>query len=492
MLLWAPPPGVDPPTAGHHLYFPHSIYYPLAFMMKSLRNIPSVHELLKHPNIQVASQKLDRQKVVRIIRSVLDDMRTHVYTQQAPVMLKEIHQEILQKLSSLESSPLRRVINATGILIHTNLGRAPLSKKALARVTEIASGYSTLEFDLEKAVRGDRNDAVERLLCLLTGAEAACVVNNNAAALLLCLNSLAFQKEVVISRSELVEIGSSFRLPDILEKSGALLKEIGTTNKTRISDYERHLNKNTALILKVHRSNFEIVGFTEEVPLEELSQLAHRRKKLLVFDAGSGLLKSLPGLSGEPIISECVKKGADLITFSGDKLLGGPQSGLVVGKKKWISAIKKNPLYRALRMDKLVLATLEETLRQYCLDHPEEEIPFLKLYTTPQEVLRTRAEKLKRDLEDKFPLGSIHVEESVSKIGGGASPRLEIPTVVLSFELPKEQLLLFEKNLRCPGSSQVSVLGRIQKNRLIIDLRTIFEEELLILSEAIHKAYPKA
>ena len=470
------------------IYTPPILY--TFFMMKSLREIPSVHQLLNHPEIQMASQKLDPKKVVGIVRAVLDEIREQVSTQQALVVLKEIHQEILQKLSSLESSPLRRVINATGVLIHTNLGRAPLSKKALARGAEIASGYSTLEFNLEKGIRGDRNDAVEKLLCFLTGAEASCVVNNNAAALLLCLNSLAFQKEVIVSRSELVEIGSSFRLPEILEKSGAVLKEIGTTNKTKVSDYEKALNRNTPLILKVHKSNFELVGFTEEVSLKELSLLSRRRKKILLFDAGSGLLKPLAGLSGEPVISECIKRGVDLITFSGDKLLGGPQSGIIVGKKKWISLIKKNPLYRALRMDKLVLATLEETLRHYFLDHPEE-VPFLKLYTASQDVLRARAEKIKQDLEEKFPPHAIHIEESVSKIGGGAFPRLEIPTIVLSFELPKEQLLLFEKNLRYSIPPQISVIGRIQKNKFLIDLRTVFEEELPILCEAIHVAYQK-
>ncbi|MBI3017564.1 MAG: L-seryl-tRNA(Sec) selenium transferase [Deltaproteobacteria bacterium] len=458
-------------------------------MMKSLRDIPSVHELLKHPPIQMASQKLDQKQVVGIIRLVLEDVRSQVYREQSPIVLKEIHQEILQKLSSLESASFKRVINATGVLIHTNLGRAPLSKKALARVTEVAGGYSTLEFNLEKASRGDRNDAVEGLLCLLTGAEAACVVNNNAAALFLCLNSLSFQQKTVVSRSELVEIGSSFRLPDILEKSGALLKEVGTTNKTKVSDYEKALDKNTPLILKVHKSNFDIVGFTEEVSLEELSSLARRRKKVLLFDAGSGLLRPWPGLEGEPVISDCVRAGVDLMTFSGDKLLGGPQSGLIVGKKKWISLIKQNPLYRALRIDKLVLATLEETLRHYFLDHPEAEIPFLKLYTTPQEVLRIRAEKLKCDLEKEFPLDSIHIEEAMSKIGGGAFPRLEVPTIILSFDLPKEQLLRFEKNLRSPGSSQLSVIGRIQKNRFIVDLRTIFEEELWFLKNSFSAAY---
>lgn len=457
--------------------------------MNSLRDIPSVHQLLKYPEIQAVSKRLDQEKVVGIIRLILEDVRKQVHTQHFPMALKDIHSEILQKLHSLQSSSLRRVINATGVLIHTNLGRAPLSKKALARVTEIAAGYSTLEFNLEKASRGDRNTVVEKLLCLLTGAEAACVVNNNAAAVWLCLNSLAFQKEVIVSRSELVEIGSSFRLPDIMEKSGAFLKEVGTTNKTRISDYEKAFGVKTALVLKVHRSNFDIVGFTEEVSLKELAQFAHRKKRPLLFDAGSGLLKPLKGLEGEPVISESLESGADLVTFSGDKLLGGPQSGLIVGKKKWISFIQQNALYRALRMDKLVLATLEETLRHYFLDCPEEDIPFLKLYVTPQEILRKRAQELKCDLEKGFPPNSIHIEEAFSKIGGGSFPRLEIPTIVLSFELPKERLLLFEKNLRCPESSQSPVIGRIQKNRLILDLRTVFEEELPALYKAINKAH---
>ena len=370
------------------------------------------------------------------------------------------------------------------MLIHTNLGRAPLAKKALEKIKEVGEGYSTVEFNIKKNERGERLDHLEKLLCALTGAQSALVVNNNAAALFLCLNTLAFQKKVLISRSELVEIGSSFRIPDIMEKSGALLKEVGTTNKTRLKDYEKACDVSTSLFLKIHKSNYDIVGFTQEVPIRELAQLSRKRKKPLLFDAGSGLLfRKWPIFQDEPLISECIEQGADLITFSGDKLLGGPQAGLIVGKKKWIEKLKKNPLYRVLRVDKLLLTALEETLRIYTLPHPEEEIPFLKLLLTPMDVLRARAQTLKSELALSFMI----IREDVSKVGGGAFPKLSIPTVALCFSLPKGKLLQFEQHLRL-SQDTIPVIGRIQKECFVIDLRTVFESELSCLKKSLVSA----
>lgn len=433
--------------------------------MNIFSKIPPVHELLRHPQIEALSKGLSRETVVKGIRSSLEEIRKgKVFS------LDTIYLKISEDLSRLQKSSFRPVINATGILIHTNLGRAPLSKKALQKVVEVSQGYSTLEFDLEKGKRGERNDHVEKLLCQLTGGQAALVVNNNAAALFLCLNTLAFQKNVLVSRGELVEIGSSFRIPDIMQKSGAFLKEVGTTNKTKLKDYDQ---KEADLFLKVHKSNYDIVGFTEEVSLKDLSALARKKKKILIFDEGSGVWES---------IRTALKVGTDLITFSGDKLLGGPQAGLIVGKKTWIDRLKKNPLYRILRVEKIVLAVLEETLRHYTLEHPEKEIPFLQLLNVPLEILEKRAHELKSSLKNIH----IQIEKDISKVGGGSLPSHSLPTIVLSIFLPKEKLLLFEKKLR---ESDTPVIGRIHHERFILDLRTVFESELSQLKHSLEDAH---
>lgn len=452
-------------------------------MMNDLRKLPSVHTLMNELSMRAEPASLSYEIVVRTVRKMLKTIRKEILFSKSTIIEPEtIRLRILKELEGLGQPSFQRVINATGILIHTNLGRAPLSKKALEKALELGRSYSTIEYDLSSGKRGERNDPIEKLLCQITGAEAGLVVNNNAAAVLLSLDTLTKGRNVLVSRGELVEIGNSFRIPDIMEKSGAHLKEVGTTNKTKIVDYEKGIDKNTALILKVHKSNYDIVGFTEEVSLERLVSFSHRKKLPLIFDAGSGLLLSSSHplsqyFEGEPSIIDSVKQGVDIVTFSGDKLIGGPQCGLIVGKRKYIKKIKRNPLYRALRVDKILLAILDETLRHYLSVDPEREIPFLKFLTTPIEILEARSLSIQSVLKERGI--EAEVKRDVSKIGGGSCPRLELPTVVLSIRLLKERILDVEQKLRMPQDpSFIPVVSRTRKDSLNFDFRTIFEGEI--------------
>lgn len=448
--------------------------------MNDLRKLPSVHILMNEPEIQAQMIFFSYETVRAAARKVLAMIRKESRVSKSNIEPETIRLRILKELEGFPS--FQRVINATGVLIHTNLGRAPLSKKALEKALELGRSYSTIEYDLSSGKRGERNDPIEKLLCQITGAEAGLVVNNNAAAVLLCLDTLACGKRALVSRGELVEIGNSFRIPDIMEKSGAHLKEVGTTNKTKIGDYEKGIDKNTALILKVHKSNYDIVGFTEEVSLEEMVSFSRRKKCPLIFDAGSGLLLSSSHplsqyFEGEPSIIYSVKQGVDIVTFSGDKLIGGPQCGLIVGKRKYIEKIKRNPLYRALRVDKILLALLEGTLHHYLSAGPEREIPLLKLLAIPVETLEARALSIQSVLKERGI--EVEVKRDVSKIGGGSCPRGGVQTVVLSVLLSKERLLEVEERLRIPEEPALTpVICRTQKNSLIFDFRTIFERDL--------------
>lgn len=460
--------------------------------MNDLQKLPSVHALLADSEIRAHLSLFSYEAVKGTVKNVLSELRKKSRFSKNDLESESIRLRILNELKELERPSFQRVINATGVLIHTNLGRAPLPKKALERALELGRSYSTVEYDLSSGKRGERNDPIEKLLCQLTGAEGGMVVNNNAAAILLCLDTLACGKHVLVSRGELVEIGNSFRIPDIMEKSGAHLKEVGTTNKTKISDYEKGIDKHTALILKVHKSNYDIVGFTEEVSLEKMVTFTHRKKLPLIFDAGSGLLLSSSHplyryFEGEPSIIHSVKQGVDLITFSGDKLMGGPQCGVIVGKRKYIERLKRNPLYRALRVDKILLALLEGTLHHYLSREPEREIPLLKLLAVSLETLEARALEIRNVLKEHGV--EAEVKHDVSKIGGGSCPRLELPTVVLSLPLSKERLLEVEEKLRIPEEpSLIPVIGRIQKNTLIFDFRTIFESELSEFKNSLLRA----
>jgi L-seryl-tRNA(Ser) seleniumtransferase len=453
--------------------------------MNDLRKLPSVHALMNDLEMREWRASLSYETVVRTVREALKTIRKEIRLSKSNIEPETLRLRILKELKGLEQPSFERVINATGILIHTNLGRAPLSESALRRALELGKSYCTVEYNLSAGKRGERNDPIEKLLCQITGAEAGLVVNNNAAAVLLGLDTFAKGRHVLVSRGELVEIGNSFRIPEILEKSGAFLKGVGTTNKTKIRDSEKGIDKNTALILKVHKSNYDIVGFTEEVSLESLASLSHRKKLPLIFDAGSGLLLSSSHslyryFEGEPSIISSVKQGVDMITFSGDKLMGGPQCGMIVGKRKYIEKMKRSPLYRALRADKILLAILDETLRHYLSAEPEKEIPFLKLLATPVEILEARALSIQSVLKEHGV--ETEVKRDVSKIGGGSCPRLELPTVVLSIRLKKsvkEGILDVHKKLRMSKDpSLIPVVGRTRKDSLHFDFRTIFERDL--------------
>lgn len=380
---------------------------------------------------------------------------------------------------------LRRVINATGIVLHTNLGRALLSERAVRALSEVAQSYSNLEYDIEQRARGSRHALVEELVSKLTGAESAMVVNNNAAAMLLILNTVAKDRKVVISRGELVEIGASFRIPAIIEQSGAILAEVGTTNKTHLSDFERALDPNqTAALLKVHTSNFRIVGFSETPSIRELAELGRRSGVPVIFDAGSGMMTDLQpyGIQDEPLVPQCVADGADIVCFSGDKLLGGPQAGVIAGKKSWIDAMKKNQLARALRIDKLTLAALEATLRAYLEGTEKEEIPTLRMISQRWDILADQANALSVAIRAQAADCAVEVVEEFGQVGGGAVPGQMLPSYIVSLQPKGVSVTELEKRLRL---GEPPIVARISKDRLLIDVRTLREPDRKIIVERI-------
>jgi L-seryl-tRNA(Ser) seleniumtransferase len=389
-----------------------------------LRDLPSVDELLRDERLSTEPHDL----VVTAARTVLARARLEIGEGADP---GEIVDRVLEELARARRPSLRRVLNATGVLVHTNLGRAPLADAAIARVVEVGSGYSNLEYDLERGERGSRQDHLAELLGRLTGAEAALVVNNNAAAVLLALAALAEGREVVVSRGELIEIGDGFRIPDVLARSGARLVEVGTTNRTRASDYEAVIGSETALLLRVHQSNFRVVGFSERPQLAEIAELSRRHEVPLVDDLGSG---SLVGIGDEPTPAESLRAGADLVCFSGDKLLGGPQAGVVVGRADLVERMRRHPLQRALRADKLTLAALEGTLALALDPESRDAVPVLRMLHEPVEVVRARAERLAE-------LVGGEVEETVARVGGGALPLTELPSVACAVEEGLAELL---------------------------------------------------
>ncbi|OGQ82305.1 MAG: L-seryl-tRNA(Sec) selenium transferase [Deltaproteobacteria bacterium RIFCSPLOWO2_12_FULL_57_22] len=444
-----------------------------------LRELPSVDRLLKHPKSEPLLTRFNRDYVTEKCREVLDELRQSIRLGK-PLDDGELDDErilgrIEKQIDRNQQPGLMRVINATGTVLHTNLGRALLPQAAIEAVRQAGMHPVNLEYDLDQGKRGKREESIERLLLDLTGAEAATVVNNNAAAVLLGLNTAATGKEVVVSRGELIEIGGSFRIPEIMAKSGAVLKEVGSTNRTHPEDYEKAIGKKTALLLKVHTSNYKIVGFVAEVGLAELVAIGRRHKIPVMEDLGSGALIDLSryGLPKEPLVAERVRLGADIITFSGDKVLGGPQAGLVVGKKSWIAQMNKNPLKRALRCGKLTLAALEATLALYQQSADvAEEVPTLKAFTRPlqeiEEIGRRALPGLEKALGEGFQLS---LEDSTAQIGSGALPTEEIPSKVIAIRhrsLGPERIAEKFRRARPP------ILGRIREDRFLLDLRTIF------------------
>ncbi|GBC98676.1 L-seryl-tRNA(Sec) selenium transferase [bacterium HR17] len=461
-----------------------------------LRQLPAVHEVLETEAAQQLLKEVPRPLVTEAIRRALDKARQQILRGDGTIAVPTAV-EVARRAQTVlwqEVVPLMpRVINATGIIVHTGLGRSLLSPHAVQRLVEAATRPCALEVDEVTGERSFRDLRVEKLLCLLTGAEAATVVNNNAAAVLLILNTLAEGREVIVSRGELVEIGGSFRIPEILRKSGAALVEVGTTNKTRLSDYERAINERTALLLKVHQSNFRIVGFTEQVTLRQLVALGRKHNLPVVEDLGSGALAdvSRAGIEKEPLVQESVAAGADLVSFSGDKLLGGPQAGIVVGRKDLIAQLRHNPLYRAFRCDKLTFAALEATLLSYFdAERAWREIPTLQqIALSPQEVKR-RAQKVARRLRRLgVPATAVSVRPSVSQVGGGALPDQFLPTWCVVVAPPNgDSADAFAQRLRL-GSP--SVFCRIQKDALWFDLRTVLPDELGELAGCIVAAWVK-
>jgi L-seryl-tRNA(Ser) seleniumtransferase len=418
-----------------------------------LRDLPSVDELARG-----AADPLAVDAARRVLAQAREEIR-------AGVDPGDLGARVHDELAGARRPRLRRVLNATGVIVHTNLGRAPLAAEAIARVEEVARGYSNLEYDLTAGARGSRQDHIAAILRRLTGAEAALVVNNNAAAVLLALAALAEGREVLVSRGELIEIGDGFRIPDVLARSGAKLREVGTTNRTRAADYENAIGAETAVLLRVHQSNFRVVGFTELPPLEQLAAIARRHGLPLVDDLGSGVLVEL---ADEPSAKESLAAGADLVTFSGDKLLGGPQAGIVVGRADLVEQLRRHPLQRALRADKLTLAALEGTLALY-LDAPER-IPVLRMLR--DEHVRARAERL-------ASLTGGAVEETVARVGGGALPLAELPSFACALA----------EELAAPlRSTEPPVVGIVRDGRLLLDCRTLADHEVDEVASAVAAA----
>jgi L-seryl-tRNA(Ser) seleniumtransferase len=463
-----------------------------------LRRIPSVDEVLRQEALQEALVSLPRVVVVEAVQVMLDETRSLLAAMMEGGALGEeavpgAHQVAARaaERAAEEARPgLRMVVNATGVVLHTNLGRAPLAQAVGEHIRKIATHYSNLEFDLATGRRGTRYAPLAKLLKSLTGAEDALVVNNNAAAVLLSLETLAAGREVVVSRGELIEIGGAFRLPDIMAKSGAILKEVGTTNRTHLKDYQRAIGPHTALLLKVHPSNYHVEGFTASVPAAELAALAQEHSIAVMEDLGSGnFIDWRPfGLPHEPTVQEVVASGVDLVTFSGDKLLGGPQAGIILGRSEILGRLKANPLTRALRVDKFTVAGLEATLGLY--REPEkvfEAIPALGMLAAPPERLKTRAEALASLLRQQAgPTLQVEVRQEVAQVGGGALPAASLPTWVVALGAEDRSANALEEALR---RQPTPVLGRIREEAFLLDTRTLLEGDEALIAEAVARLF---
>ncbi|MBI4824558.1 MAG: L-seryl-tRNA(Sec) selenium transferase [Nitrospirae bacterium] len=457
---------------------------------EALKKLPSVDEVLKSPYGEKWLKAYPRRFVLESVRELIDRKRRLILSGEtvSSLDMETLSPEINSLIEQLSSYSLMPLINATGIVIHTNLGRAILSKSSIQHILETASRYSNLEYELKTGSRGKRYSHIKRLLRDTTGAEDGIVVNNNAGAVLVCLSSLAKGKEVIVSRGELVEIGGSFRIPDVMQASSAVLKEVGTTNKTHLYDYENAVGKDTALILKVHQSNYRITGFTEDVPIEALSLLGKKHGLPVMYDMGSGCLIDLTpyGIQGEPIVADALSKGADIVTFSGDKLLGGPQAGIIVGKKDYIARIEKNPLLRALRIDKLTLSALEATLMEYMdEDKAKRNIPCLRMLIEPPSSIKERAKKVSGMLKRYIKDADIDVMEDFSQAGGGALPEVNLKTYVVSISTRVLTPNKLEERLR---KCNPPVIGRIKENALLLDMRTVNGSEIKPLISSLRTA----
>ena len=443
------------------------------------RALPSVERVLSDPRLR---QLGDGSLIKELVREVLAEARQAIAQGRPPITLQQMVEAVLHRAEAVLRPSLRPVINATGIIIHTNLGRAPLSQEAIEAMVKACAGYCNLELELEEGRRGSRQAHVENLLRRLTGAEAAMVVNNNAAAVLLALTALCQGREVLVSRGQAVEIGGGFRIPEILRQSGARLVEVGTTNRTYVHDYEAAITPDTAAILRVHTSNFRIVGFTRTVPLRELAHLASRRGLLLLDDLGSGCLLDTTqfGLAAEPRPQDSLRDGADLVFFSADKLLGGPQAGIVLGRRELVEQMRKHPLARAVRLDKASMAALQVTLIHYLRGEALEKLPIWRMIATPLKELERRAHRWARAIG-----GSAQVRPSTSMVGGGSLPGEGLPTWVVAIPGEGGWLAVLARRLR---TGDPPVVGRIEAEALLLDPRTVLPHQDRELVEAVRQA----
>ena len=442
--------------------------------VKALRKLPSVDRVLSHPAMQFLAEHYLRNVVVNLIRSQLEDLRTNLLQNGGPIPdVEDVATKVANKANELWRISPQPVINATGVIIHTNLGRAPLSRDSIEAFQSIASGYADLEIDLGSGIRGSRQTHIEQLLRQLTGAESALVVNNNASAVLLALAALSTGKEVIVSRGEAVEIGGGFRIPDVLRQSGARLVEVGTTNRTNVEDYEHAINEDTAALLRVHPSNFRISGFTKAPTVEELTELGRKYDVPVLYDLGSGCLLDTTdfGLAYEPTVQESVRSGISLTLFSGDKLLGGPQAGIAVGSRQYIKLLERHPLSRALRIDKLNLSALSTTLMHYLKGEALHKIPIWQMIALPPEVVESRAHNWVSRLGPQA-----NVEPGLSTIGGGSLPGESLPTWLVSIN----------KYNRQEGANSIAhrlrtqdppIIARIQDGHILLDPRTVLLDQ---------------
>ena len=457
-----------------------------------LRQIPSVDELLHQPRLAKLANRIPRELLVEVAREVLAGVRDQITGRAGvavlPVMPTDLDDLIAREVERILARTLQPVINATGVVLHTNLGRAPLAPAVLDEFRQVAMHYSNLEYDLEAGARGRRDVHTSELLARLTGAEDAIVVNNCAAAILLVLAAMAKNGEVLVSRGELIEIGDGFRIPEVMAQSGAILREVGTTNRTHISDYESAITSQTRLLLRVHPSNFQISGFTDRPALDELVALADRAHLPLVEDLGSGCLVDLsPYGIHEPTVRDSIEAGISLVTFSGDKLLGGPQAGIIAGKKEFVQRVRRHPLFRALRVDKLTIAALEVTLGSYQRGALDEVPTIAMIRSTPAE-MEERSRNFLRELTSSLSMSGLDIEivDGESLAGGGSTPAQVLRTKIIRVRSERRSASQIEQRLRRGASS--SVIARVENDAVVLDLRTVFAEQEAALAEALTAA----
>lgn len=459
-----------------------------------LKNIPSIDALLQEKKVLDWLNTYDRPFITNILRKSVHDLREELQDARSPSMeVNRLADHILERAEShlrlFFDSKLKRVINGTGVILHTNLGRAPLAPEVRKKLDQLAENYCSVEFDLETGKRGERTSVVEHLITELSGSESAAVVNNNAAAVLLALSSIAAGKEVIISRGQLIEIGGAFRIPEVMAQSGATMVEIGTTNKTHLGDYENAITERTGAIMVAHPSNYRVLGFTQEVRMEKLVSLAKLHKIPIIYDLGGGVFIDLEkyGLPHEPVVSRNVALGVDVITFSGDKILGGPQAGIIVGKNIYLQKIRKNHLLRALRLDKLILAALEETLKLYFQKDFVQKVPSLRMLTEDMSAQKKRAESLLSSLsKEVFEAGSFEIVVGSSQVGSGAIPLEELKSYVLRlshYSLTANELA---HSFRC---NSPPIIGYIRDEKFYLNMRTIRDSECPVLKEAIESIF---